>query len=76
MLEGMQLTVQFDREVDGRWIASVPELPGVHVYGDTRDAALSKAVALSYSVLADEIEHGERDARTLLQVTFDTPAAA
>jgi predicted RNase H-like HicB family nuclease len=72
----MRLSVHFDREADGRWIATVPELPGVHVYGPTRDAALSKAVALSYSVLADEVEHGERDARTLLTLTFETPEAA
>jgi len=72
----MRLTVHFDRETDDRWIATVPELPGVHVYGATRDAALSSAVALSYAVLADEVEHGERDARTLLTLTFETPAAA
>ena len=72
----MRLTVQFDRETDGRWIASVPELSGVHVYGATRDEALSKAVALSYSVLADEVEHGERDARTVLTLTFETSEAA
>jgi predicted RNase H-like HicB family nuclease len=72
----MRLTVEFDREADGRWIASVPELAGVHVYGDTREQALAKALALSYTVLADEVTHGERDARTLLSVTFDTREAA
>jgi predicted RNase H-like HicB family nuclease len=75
-IHSMRLTVHFDREADGRWIASVPELPGVHVYGATREAALSKAVALSYSVLADEVEHGERDARSVLNITFETPEAA
>jgi predicted RNase H-like HicB family nuclease len=59
----MRLTVQFDLETDGRWIATIPELPGVHVYGDNRDAALSKAVALAYSVLADELEQSETRAR-------------
>jgi predicted RNase H-like HicB family nuclease len=72
----MRLTARFDQESDGRCIATVPELPGVHVYGATREAVLSKAVALAYSVLADEVEHGERDARTLLTLTFETPEAA
>jgi predicted RNase H-like HicB family nuclease len=72
----VRLTVQFDREVDGRWIASVPELPGVHVYGENREQALAKALSLSYTVLADEVEHGERDVQTLLSVTFDTREAA
>ncbi len=76
MVGVVRLTVEFDREADGRWIASVPELPGVHVYGDSRDKALAKALALSYSVLADEVEHGERDAQTLLTVTFDMREAA
>jgi predicted RNase H-like HicB family nuclease len=72
----MKLTVEFDREVDSRWIASVPELPGVHVYGDDRSQALAKVLSLAFSVLADEVEHGERDAETLLSVTFDTREAA
>lgn len=72
----MRLTVELDREADGRWIASVPELRGVHVYAATRDAALTKALALSYGVLADEIEHGEQDAQTLMNLVFETHEAA
>ncbi len=72
----MKLTVEFDRETDGRWIASVPELAGVHVYGESRDQALAKALSLAYNVLADEVEHGERDAKTLLSMTVDTREAA
>jgi predicted RNase H-like HicB family nuclease len=74
--DGVKLTVEFDRETDGRWIASVPELAGVHVYGESRDRALAKVLSLAYSVLADEVEHGERDASTLLSVTFDMGEAA
>ena len=72
----VKLTVEFDRETDGRWIASVPELAGVHVYESSRDKALAKVLSLAYTVLADEVEHGERDAATLLSVTFDTREAA
>jgi predicted RNase H-like HicB family nuclease len=31
----MKLTIETDREEDGRWIAEVPELPGVLCYGAT-----------------------------------------
>lgn len=55
----MRLMVELDREVDGRWIADVAELPGVMVYGSTREAALSAAQALVFRVLADRLEHGE-----------------
>ncbi len=74
--DGVKLTIEFDRETDGRWIATVPALPGVHVYGATRDEALARAQALALSVLADEIEHGERDARTLMVLTFEASEAA
>jgi predicted RNase H-like HicB family nuclease len=55
----MCLRVILDREDDGRWIAEVPELPGVLVYAQTEDDAIAKVKALSLRVLADRIEHGE-----------------
>ncbi len=72
----MTLTVEFDRETDGRWIAEIPELPGVIVYGQTREDALAKAKALALHVLADQIEHGESDAAALSDVVFSTAAHA
>jgi predicted RNase H-like HicB family nuclease len=42
-----------------RWIAEVPELPGVMTYGRTREEAITRAQALSLRVLADRLEHGE-----------------
>ena len=53
------LKVKFSREVDGRWIADIPALPGVTVYGRTRKQALVAAEALALRVIADRIEHGE-----------------
>ena len=50
------LMVEFDREEDGRWIAEIPELPGVMVYGSTKEEALLKVQALAYRVIADRIE--------------------
>jgi predicted RNase H-like HicB family nuclease len=55
----MCLTVNLDREDDGRWIAEVSELPGVLVYGETQADAIARVKALSLRVLADRIEHGE-----------------
>jgi hypothetical protein len=46
------------------------------VYADSRDQALARVLSLAYTVLADEVEHGERDATALLSVTFDTREAA
>jgi predicted RNase H-like HicB family nuclease len=50
-------TVEIDREDDGRWIGEVLDLPGVLVYGSTRDEAVAKAKALAFRVLADRLEH-------------------
>jgi len=65
----MRLTVELDRETDGRWIADVTELPGVMVYAPTRDEALAAAQALALSVLADKLEHGEGPPE-LLKLSF------
>ena len=53
------LKVEFDRETDGRWIADIPDLPGVMVYGRTRKQALAAVEVLALRVIADRIEHGE-----------------
>ncbi len=52
--------VETEQEVDGRWIAEVPELPGVMAYGKSRDEALRRAQALSLRVLADRLELDEQ----------------
>ena len=57
--ERMCLSVILDREDDGRWVAEIPELPGVLVYGQTEDDAITKVKALGLRVLADRIENGE-----------------
>jgi predicted RNase H-like HicB family nuclease len=51
--------IEVEQEVDGRWIAEVPELPGVMAYGATRDEAVRRAQVLSLRVLAERLEHGE-----------------
>ncbi len=53
------MKLEIEREDDGRCIAEIPALPGVMVYGATRDEAISKAEALALRVLADRLDHGE-----------------
>jgi predicted RNase H-like HicB family nuclease len=55
----VQLTIRLLREADGRWIADIPELPGVTVCGATPEEATRKAKSLALHVIAEEIEHGE-----------------
>ncbi|MGD0486675.1 MAG: type II toxin-antitoxin system HicB family antitoxin [Syntrophorhabdales bacterium] len=53
------MKIEIEREEDGRWIAEIPELPGVMVYGATRNQAIAKAEALALRVMADRLEHEE-----------------
>ena len=55
----MKFTIESEEEEDGRWLAEVIELPGVMVYGQTRQEALAKAQALALRALAERLEHGE-----------------
>ena len=65
----MTLTIETEREVDGRWIAEVMEIPGAMAYGDTRKNAMAKAQALALRVIAERIEHGE-DETALVSLSF------
>jgi len=55
----MKLTLEVEQEGDGRWIAEVSELPGVLVYGQSREQAIAGAEALALRVLAERLENGE-----------------
>ena len=50
--------VEFEKEVDGRWIAEVPKLPGVLAYGNTKQMARRKVLAVALRTLADKVEQG------------------
>ena len=65
----MILTIELEREDDGRWIAEVPDLAGVLAYGVTRDEALARAEALALRVLAERLEQAEAGP-DLVSVTF------
>jgi predicted RNase H-like HicB family nuclease len=53
------LKIEIEREVDGRWIAEVPALPGVLAYGDSPEQARAKVKILTLRVVADRLENGE-----------------
>ena len=53
----MNLTIELDRETDGRWIAEVPEL-NVLIYGAGREEAIRKAEAAAMEIIADRIQRG------------------
>jgi len=55
----MNFDIESEREDDGRWLAEVPQLPGVSAYDTTRDEAMAKAQILALRVLAERLEHGE-----------------
>jgi predicted RNase H-like HicB family nuclease len=61
----MKYTLECEREDDGRYLAEVPELPGVLAYGKDADEAKAKAEALALRVLADQLDHAEAKAHNI-----------
>jgi predicted RNase H-like HicB family nuclease len=57
--EDMLLAIEYYREDDGRWLADIPALPGVTVYGRTKKQATAAVQALALRLIADRLEHGE-----------------
>jgi len=50
----MNFTIDTEMEEDGRWLAEVPQLPGAHAYGVTRNEALSRAQVLAFVGIAGD----------------------
>ena len=51
----MHLSIELDREDDGRWIAEALELPGVRTYGQTREEAIGNTERLAIEAVAGRI---------------------
>lgn len=66
----MKFRVEIEREEDGRWLAEVPELPGVLAYGSSASEAQAKVQALALRVVADRLEHGEAGPE-LIDISFN-----
>jgi predicted RNase H-like HicB family nuclease len=66
----VRFTIETEQEVDGRWIAEVPELAGVLAYGSTRDEAIARVEALGLRVLADRLENSDEARTSALQISF------
>jgi predicted RNase H-like HicB family nuclease len=54
--KNLQFNFEIEEEVDGRWIAEIPEVPGALAYGETIEEAKAKAYALALYSVADEVE--------------------
>jgi len=62
----MKFAIEIDREVDGRWIAEIPDVAGCTgcmVYGDTEEEAIRKVKALALRVIAEQLELNEEPAK-------------
>lgn len=46
-------TIELEREVDGSWIADIPAMPGVMLYGDTEEEAIENVLKLAREVEAE-----------------------
>jgi predicted RNase H-like HicB family nuclease len=69
----MSFTLECEQEVDGRWIAEVPMLPGVLSYGDSAVDAMSKAEILALPVISDRLENSELEP---VSISFSLPVTA
>ena len=66
----MTSKLEIEPEEDGRWIAEVPELPGILVYAVTPQEARAKVQAMALRVVVDRLEHGEAGP-DFLDISFD-----
>lgn len=53
------LAIEIEREEDGRYLAEIPALPGVMVYGASEGEAVARVKGLALRVLAERLERGE-----------------
>lgn len=71
MAKNMNLAIETEQETDGRWIAEVTDLPGVLVYGATRDEAILRVKTLALRVVADKLENGESLPQQIENLIFE-----
>jgi hypothetical protein len=54
----MSLTIELDREIDGRWIAEISEL-NVLLYAASKQDAIQRVQSAARKIVLDRIAHGE-----------------
>jgi|APDOM4702015248_1054824.scaffolds.fasta_scaffold447473_2 predicted RNase H-like HicB family nuclease len=62
----MKFIVETEQEEDGRWIAEVIDLPGILVYAQTCEEAITQVQALALRVLAERLENGETESKLVI----------
>ena len=64
----MKVTIKFERETDGRWMASIPQFSGAIAYGSTkiqaRTAVLAFAREAAIAEMPDSLADREQDKLT------------
>ena len=66
------MKIEIEHEDDGRWIAELPDMPGVMVYGESREEAIKKVEVLALRAIADRLDYGESIPE--LEELFTVPA--
>ena len=69
----MNFSIECEQEVDGRWIAEVPQLHGVLCYGKSADDAMAKAEVLALRAMAERLEQSESRP---VEINISLPLAA
>ena len=69
----MNFSIECEEETDGRWLAEVPQLPGVLCYGKSAEEAMAKVEVLALRAMAERLEHGESKA---INISISIPLAA
>ncbi|WP_071889773.1 type II toxin-antitoxin system HicB family antitoxin [Hymenobacter sp. PAMC 26628] len=52
------MTIETEREANGRWLAELLQIAGALAYGPTREQAIANAQALALRVIAEQLELG------------------
>ena len=69
----MNFSIECEEETDGRWLAEVPQLPGVLCYGQTAEEAMSKVEVLALRTMAERLEQSESRP---VEISISLPLAA
>jgi predicted RNase H-like HicB family nuclease len=69
----MNFSIECEEEVDGRWIAEVPQIPGALCYGATAEEAMARVEVLALRAMAERIENHESRP---VQISISLPLAA